>query len=68
MNAADFERFVQWSDEDQLFVGYCPALFFGGVCHGSDEHGVLRELSEIIADEVRENSARTARPRRSGGR
>src|SRR6185295_8038077 len=26
-------RFVRWSDDDQLYVGYCPDLFpWGGVC------------------------------------
>ena len=34
---ADYLKFVQWSEPDQRFVGYCPDLFIGGVCHGSDE-------------------------------
>jgi hypothetical protein len=58
MKAADqYLRFVRWSDEDNLYVGYCPDLFpWGGVCHGSDEHATYRELGEIIAQEVSERS------------
>ena len=28
-----YPLFVSWSDEDEVFIGYCPALFVGGVCH-----------------------------------
>jgi hypothetical protein len=54
MKTADqYLRFVRWSDEDNLYVGYCADLFpWGGVCHGSDEHTTYRELDEIIAQEV----------------
>ena len=31
MNAsARYVKIVEWSDEDQGFVGSCPGLFFGG--------------------------------------
>ena len=46
---SDYLKFVQWSEPDQLFVGYCPDLFIGGVCHGSDEQKVYRELSRLVA-------------------
>ena len=52
---SDYLKFVQWSDPDQLFVGYCPDLFIGGVCHGSDEQKVYRELSRLVADEIAES-------------
>ena len=58
---ADYLKFVQWSEPDQLFVGYCPDLFIGGVCHGSDEQKVYRELSRLVADEIAE-SQRAKRP------
>jgi predicted RNase H-like HicB family nuclease len=32
-----YHRFVHWSDEDQCYIGYCPDLYFGGVCHGELE-------------------------------
>jgi hypothetical protein len=36
---------VEWSDEDDCFVGSCPGLFYGG-CHGDDEKAVFAELSD----------------------
>jgi hypothetical protein len=53
MNAADrFNRFVQWSDEDHIYIGYCPDLYFGGVCHGDAEEAVYAELCDIVRAEV----------------
>lgn len=39
MKAEDrYLKFVRWSDEDRLYIGYCPDLFpFGGVCHAEAE-------------------------------
>lgn len=45
-----YVKIVEWSDEDQCFVGSCPGLFYGG-CHGDDEQMVFSELCEIV-DEV----------------
>ena len=57
----DYLKFVQWSEADGLFVGYCPDLFIGGVCHGADEQKVYRELSRLVAAEIAE-STRDHRP------
>lgn len=38
--AAKYLKIVEWSDEDQCFVGSCPGLFHGG-CHGTDEQAVF---------------------------
>ena len=57
----NYLKFVQWSEADRLFVGYCPDLFIGGVCHGSDETKVHRELCRLVADEISE-SQRAKRP------
>ena len=48
--SARYVKIVEWSDEEQCFVGSCPGLFYGG-CHGSDEQAVFAELCEIV-DEV----------------
>ena len=48
--SARYVKIVEWSDEDQYFVGSCPGLFYGG-CHGDDEQAVFAELCEI-ADET----------------
>ena len=53
---SDYLKFVQWSEADGLFIGYCPDLFIGGVCHGSDEQKVYRELSRLVAQEIAESS------------
>jgi hypothetical protein len=62
----DYLKFVQWSEEDQLFVGYCPDLFIGGVCHGPDEQKVYRELTKLVAEEIIETQrAKRALPKKS---
>lgn len=53
----DYLKFVQWSEPDGLFIGYCPDLFIGGVCHGSNEAKVYRELCGIVSDEIEERRA-----------
>jgi predicted RNase H-like HicB family nuclease len=45
--SARYVKIVEWSEEDQCFVGSCPGLFFGG-CHGNDEQAVFSELCEIV--------------------
>jgi predicted HicB family RNase H-like nuclease len=49
--AAQYPKFVEWSEEDGCFVGRCPLLFAGGV-HGKDEAGVYRELCETAEEWV----------------
>jgi predicted RNase H-like HicB family nuclease len=53
MKPADkYHRFIHWSDEDQCYIGYCPDLYFGGVCHGSDEEETYAELCSIVREEI----------------
>ena len=40
-------KIVEWSDEDQCYIGRCPELMFGGV-HGKDERKVFAELCQAI--------------------
>jgi predicted RNase H-like HicB family nuclease len=45
--------FVRWSEEDQLYVGYCPDLFpAGGVCHGQSSVEAYTKLAEIVEDTI----------------
>ena len=45
--------FVRWSEDDQLYVGYCPDLFpAGGVCHGDTPVEAYSKLCEIVSDTV----------------
>lgn len=48
MKASDrYIKLVEWSDEDQCYVGTCPGLMLGGV-HGADEAKVYRELCQAV--------------------
>jgi predicted RNase H-like HicB family nuclease len=49
-DSARYAKVVEWSDEDQCYVGSAPGLMFGG-CHGDDERKVFDELC-VIVDEV----------------
>jgi len=44
-----YVKIVEWSDEDQAFVGQCPGIV-GPCCHGTDEVEAYRELCEIVAE------------------
>ncbi len=49
--AAGYPKFVEWSDEDNCFIGRCPMLFEGGV-HGRDEAKVYQQLCEAAEEWV----------------
>ncbi|SDU26515.1 hypothetical protein SAMN05444156_2945 [Verrucomicrobium sp. GAS474] len=49
---SDYLKFVQWSAEDRLYVGYCPDLFIGGICHGKDEQKVYADLCRHVTEEL----------------
>ena len=40
-------KIVEWSDEDQCYVGTAPGLMHGGV-HGDDETQVYRQLCQVV--------------------
>ena len=44
-------KIVEWSEEDQCYIGHCPTLMLGGV-HGDDEAKVYRELCGIVDEWV----------------
>ena len=40
-------KIVEWSEEDQCFVGQCPGII--GPCgHGDDEVEVYKELCQLV--------------------
>ena len=45
-------KLVEWSEEDQCYVGTCPGLMYGGV-HGDDELKVYKELCQVVDEWVR---------------
>jgi predicted HicB family RNase H-like nuclease len=53
MKPADrYLKIVEWSDEDQCYVGTCPGLMMGGV-HGDDEAAVYAELCTVVDEWIR---------------
>ncbi len=52
-----YHHWVEWSDEDDAFIGYCPDLFMGGVCHGNDEAKVYAKLVILVREEIEDLSA-----------
>ena len=50
-NSAKYVKIVEWSEEDQCYVGSAPGLIYGG-CHGSDEREVFDELCRIVEEAI----------------
>jgi len=48
--SALYAKIVEWSEEDQCFIGSATGLVYGG-CHGSDEKEVFDQLCRIV-DEI----------------
>jgi hypothetical protein len=44
-------KIVEWSEEDQAYVGSAPGLLYGG-CHGPDERAVFDELCRIVEEAI----------------
>lgn len=44
-------KVVEWSEEDQCYIGTCPGLMFGGV-HGDTEREVYEELCQVVDEWV----------------
>jgi predicted HicB family RNase H-like nuclease len=49
ISAKDYLKIVEWSDEDQCFIGSAPPLI-GQCCHGDDEASVIRQLGTIVEE------------------
>ncbi|MEI8243164.1 MAG: toxin-antitoxin system HicB family antitoxin [bacterium] len=50
MKAGDrYLKIVEWSDEDQCYVGFCPLLMLGGI-HGDNETEVYAELCQAVEE------------------
>lgn len=50
-SSKDYVKIVEWSNEDQCFIGSCPGLFYGG-CHGKNEKDVFKKLCAIVDDTI----------------
>ena len=66
--AARYAKYVEWSEEDDCFLGRCPGLFEGGV-HGDDEAQVYAELCRVAEEWVELiHKDGQPMPERTGGR
>ena len=45
-----YHKWVEWSEEDQVYVGKCPDLITG--IHGDDPQQVYGDLCEVVEDVV----------------
>jgi len=50
-DSARYAKIVEWSEEDQCYVGSSPGLIYGG-CHGDDEKAVFAELCAIVEEAI----------------
>jgi hypothetical protein len=63
MKATDqYHKWVEWSDEDGVYIGRCPDLITG--IHGDDPVRLYAELCEVVDDVVQhfEREGRTLPP------
>ena len=45
-----YHKWVEWSEEDQVYIGKCPDLITG--IHGNDPLQVYAELCEVVEEVV----------------
>ena len=50
-DSARYAKIVEWSEEDNCYVGSCPGLILGG-CHGDNEKLVFEELCQIVDEAI----------------
>ena len=70
MKKADrYLRIVEWSEEDQCYIGRVPGLTLGGI-HGNNETEVFQELSTLIDEwiEIHEEGHAPLPPATAGKR
>ena len=50
-DSARYAKIVEWSEEDQCYVGSAPGLIYAG-CHGEDEKAVFDELCQVVEEAI----------------
>jgi hypothetical protein len=50
-DSARYMKIVEWSEDDQCYIGSAPGLIYGG-CHGDDERAVFGELCQIVEEAI----------------
>ena len=46
-----YHKWVEWSDEDQTYIGKCPDVITG--IHGENPVQLYSELCEVVEDVIR---------------
>ena len=46
-----YHKWIEWSDEDRVYIGKCPDLITG--IHGEDPFTLYGELCEVVQDVIR---------------
>lgn len=66
-DSARYVKIVEWSEQDNCYVGSSPGLVYGG-CHGDNEQQVFAELCQIVdeAIEIYRNDGKPLPPATSG--
>ena len=50
-----YHKWVEWSEEDQTYIGKCPDLITG--IHGDNQTKLYSELCEVVEDVIRHIAA-----------
>lgn len=45
-----YHKWVEWSDEDQTYIGKCPDLITG--IHGDDPVQVFQDLNQVLEEVI----------------
>ena len=45
-----YHKWVEWSEEDQIYIGKCPDLITG--IHGEDPVVLYRELCQVVEEVI----------------
>jgi hypothetical protein len=45
-----YHKWIEWSDEDQVYIGKCPDLITG--IHGEDPVALYSELCTVVDDVI----------------
>ena len=67
-DSARYAKIVEWSEEDQCYVGSAPGLIYAG-CHGEDDKVVFEELCQVVEEaiELYRKDGKPLPPTTSGG-
>lgn len=67
--SAQYLKIVEWSEDDNCFVGRCPELMLGSV-HGKNEQKVIADLCAVIDEWIAdaEKTGEALPPEMSGKR